>query len=186
MIEISFDTKELEKQLRAYANAYGKAYVSKAVELMRNEAQKYIDKFYSQKIFKSRTGNGVSSTPYFYNRTDDLRNNSIETTISAKHGTIEGSILIDDYNMRPYNNSGNSTPPYYIVERAWEFGLHGNEITSPGVMKPTPGDLLREYWSKEKYHSEAARYAEKVVSSMNFGLLTTSSVRGSLSEIRRF
>ena len=43
MIEISFDTKELEKQLRAYANAYGKAYVSKAVELMRNEAQKCIE-----------------------------------------------------------------------------------------------------------------------------------------------
>lgn len=185
MVEISFDTKELEKQLMAYANAYGRAYVSKAVELMRNEAQKYIDKYYSQKIFKSRSGNGISSTPYLYDRTYDLRDNSIETTIYAKHGTIEGSVLIDDYNMKPYNNSGHSNPPYYIVERAWEFGLHGNKITSPGVMKPTPGDLLREYWSKEKYHSEAARYAEKVVSSMNFGLLTASSVRGSLYKIGR-
>lgn len=177
MERIKFNQKELEKQCLAYAKAYGSAYVAKAMEMIETQAHKYIEMFYSQAIFKSKSG-GLSSIPKLYDRTGDLRDNSIKTSVLQVHGNIEGRIIISADKMKNYISGGHITPPYYVANRAWMEGLHGNVCTSPGVMSPTPAKLLDTYIKGNSFNSAATAYAVKMANAGNYGLLNASSIKG--------
>ena len=101
--------QDIQKWMRAYAEAYCKQ-ATKEITEMASEA---IDKFYQD------------YTPKYYNRTEDLLNNSYSPYYHDNGKAIYGGVRISSARMQPYVGAGISQ--FDIASSAWRKGLHGFE-----------------------------------------------------------
>jgi hypothetical protein len=101
--------QDIQKWMRTYAEAYCKQ-AAKDITRMASQA---IDRFYQE------------YTPKYYNRTEDLLNNSYSPYYHDNGKAIYGGVRISSANMQPYKGAGISE--YEIATSAWKKGIHGFE-----------------------------------------------------------
>lgn len=107
------NNKELQKDISKYLKTYAEAYCKQAAKEITEMASEAIQKFYDD------------YTPNYYNRTDDLLNNSYSPYYHNNGKAIYGGVRISSANMQPYKGAGISQ--YEIASSAWRQGLHGFE-----------------------------------------------------------
>ena len=118
--------QDIQKWMRTYAEAYCKQ-AAKEITAMASQA---IDRFYQE------------YTPKYYNRTEDLLNNSYSPYYHDNDRKIYGGVRISSANMQPYKGAGISQ--YEIASTAWLEGLHGfrGHDSSDGILTFPPVDKV--------------------------------------------
>lgn len=110
---MQINDKELQKDINKYLKTFAETYCKQAAKEITEMAKDSIQKFYD------------NYTPKYYNRTDDLLNNSYSPYYHNNGRNVYGGVRISSANMQPYKGVGISA--YEIASSAWRQGLHGFE-----------------------------------------------------------
>ena len=106
--------KDVEKYLKTFANAYADAAANEITKLAQQAIQRFYDNY----------------TPKYYNRTDDLKDNSFSRYKHNNGRQYYGGVRISTHNMSPYVvgglNNRRFIDPFYIAQPCWEKGIHGS------------------------------------------------------------
>lgn len=160
---MEFNKIDFEYEVEEILNAYAKTYVRTATNLIKNEAERAIAKFY------------LDYTPTYYNRTDNLRHNSILTDYHNKgDGRYYGYVQISSESMDPYGTQSerlgmhstsasldkepkSKTDTHAIASDAWLSGIHG--LHSLPHMNPFPYSILEKYYKNKNFQSQSHQEA---------------------------
>ena len=109
--------KELQKDINKYLKSFAETYCKQATIAITDMARNAIQRFYDE------------YEPEYYNRTDDLLNNSYSPYYHNNGRNVYGGVRIHSGNMQPYVGSGISE--FEIASSAWKEGIHGFEERDP-------------------------------------------------------
>lgn len=153
-------TKDLEKWIESYSNAY----CDKAADLLTEAARISIQNFYD------------SYKPLYYNRTDDLMNNSYKRYKHNNGKTIYGGVRISPDNMQPYGKTDAGT----VLGMTFFHGYHG-KIFNETYGYPynvglhysyAPYYMMQQYMGSPKFHKNINDYATSVAKKQDYSILS--------------
>ena len=107
------DKVKLEKDLKKYGECFCRTYANKAADEITKFAKVAIEQFYND------------YSPLYYNRTDDLKNNSYFRYYKDNGKTVRGGVRISSKNMKDYVNGNQITSAYDVATWTWLHGYHG-------------------------------------------------------------
>lgn len=158
---MSVNKKDLEKDIKKWVDSYAKTYCHKAAKEITRFAKNAIDLFYSQ------------YEPKFYNRMDDLKNNSYTPYYHNNGRIVYGGVLISANKMQPYNGAGITKEE--IAMGTWRHGLHGFENHNPSEKIHTypPIVMVQLAMNDKKFLDNLDKYASMIArkqkyTSLNF------------------
>ena len=126
-----------KRELFMYAETLAKKYAHKAADMMTKKYSDIMHAFYTEKLFRD----GTSSTPKYYNRTENLMNTSFKKYyVNLGRGYYRGGVVIDSGMM---GNVGYSGTNEQVLSSALA-GFHG--APSLGIQgEIRPQEMIDEY-----------------------------------------
>ena len=115
---MEFNEKDFQDDIDKWMRTYAEAYCKQATKEITRMAENAIERFYQDYA----PNNGK---PWYYNRTEDLLNNSYSPYYHDNGRRIYGGVRISSANMQPYLGAGISQ--FEIATSAWRKGIHGFE-----------------------------------------------------------
>lgn len=152
------EEKEIRKEIKDYLRTFAITYAKEAAKGLTETAAYAIAEFYKD------------YTPRYYDRTEDLLNNSYRYYYKDNGRRVYGGVRIDAEKMSPYMNNwnGGSTAPEIIAESAWVHGWHGHSNVGISPMKPTPLEIVMEKMIDEKFLSDLNKKATQAANSKSY------------------
>lgn len=156
MATVIIDRKGLQDDILKYMKTYSKTYTKFACQELTKKAKSCIEMFYDD------------YTPKYYDRTFDLRDNSVIPYFHNNGNTYYGGVRITADYMSKYYSGGvmnkKATDPIEVAQLAWH-GWHGDPTGYNGHFEPIrttpPLDVLREYAKNKNFITFAKTFAEK-------------------------
>ena len=167
LVSSEIDIAALRSDVEKYVTTYAIEYSNRAAEEFTKEAKDVISIAYYDQY-----------SPDYYDRTDDLRNNSYYKYKKKKGDTYYGGVIISSRDMSDYINSwsvlGNTTitPAANVVEWAWGEGYHGYKNGNPGNPIYTSPPPLFVLWNKLQIKAQELQdEAESIAKSQSYAVL---------------
>lgn len=160
--------KALEKDVEKYLKTFAEAYADTAANEITKFAQQAIQRFYD------------NYTPKYYDRTDDLRDNSFSRYKHNNGRQYYGGVRISTHNMSPYVvgglNNRRFIDPFYIVQPAWEKGIHGSASGIDGRYpviqdKQSPIDYILGKMNEERFQDDIKQVGYNAAIKQQYQLL---------------
>lgn len=163
MATVDFDKNLFEKEVVQYFKTYALEYAREAANRLTKKAQSCIDMFYND------------YTPKYYDRTDDLRDNSVYYYFKNKgNDTYYGGVRIATDKMQPYRSGNTETDPLTVAELGWH-GFHGDPTGYNGQFEPIwttpPLTVLIKYATSQEFFNNLDLKATKKAKSQNYTML---------------
>lgn len=137
---------DVKKFLRTYAQSFGQ----EAARIGPEVAKTAISSFYG------------AYSPKYYDRTENLLNNSYQRYYKDNGTTIYGGVRISSANMNSYGDKCWSASQ--VANATWRSGLHGKVATTP------PYSIARTVLQAEEGRID--KMAEKVARSQSYSVMT--------------
>lgn len=134
--------KELEQDLRLYAETFREAYVKEAATLLTQTATIAIQRFYDD------------YTPRYYKRTNNLLRHSYSKYYHNNGKRLYGGVRISAKDMLPYDVSGGKGTPSPLTEKvvmwSWKYGYHGyyNHDPNQAILTVAPALIVENTLTK--------------------------------------
>ena len=153
---MEFNEKDFQKDIDKWMRTYAEAYCKQAQKDITRMAENAIDNFYRE------------YTPIYYNRTDDLLNNSYSPYYHDNGRRIYGGVRISSANMQPYNGAGISQ--YEIATSAWRKGIHGFEERDKNnlILTRSPIAMVQREMKNKHFLNGLMKYASDVAKKQNY------------------
>ena len=154
------DERQLQKDIKLYLKTFAETYCKQAEKEITEMAKDAIQRFYD------------NYTPKYYNRTDDLLNNSYSPYYHNNGKAIYGGVRISSHNMQPYKGAGISE--YEIASSAWRKGLHGfeNRDKNNRIYSFPPITMVEIGMGNKKFLDRLQTNAENVAEKQQYSILT--------------
>lgn len=150
--------KVLENDIQKYLYTFADSYCRDAEVEITKMAKYAIKQFYED------------YTPNYYDRTDDLKNNSYTPYYHNNGKAIYGGVRINSDKMQPYQRGTKyETDPIWIAGWAWEQGYHGHPIRQ--IQTTPPLDMVRGMMKESKFLNKIQTNAERVATSQEYSIL---------------
>lgn len=152
-----FNQKDLEDDIQKYLYTFADAYCRDARVEITKMAKYAIEQFYQD------------YTPNYYDRTDDLKNNSYTPYYHNNGKAIYGGVRINSEKMKPYQPGTKSeTDPFEVASFAWH-GWHGDPIR--GIYTTPPLNMVKEMMKESNFLNKIQTNAERVATSQEYSIL---------------
>lgn len=137
----------LEKDLEKWIKVYSTEFCKEAADKITDKAKDAIRRFYEE------------YTPEYYNRTDDLLENSYSRYYHNNGKKVYGGVRLHSLNMQPYKNAGITQGE--IAMSAWELGVHGFRYGDPveKIYTTPPLYVLRQYINSDELLNHLSSHA---------------------------
>lgn len=157
-----FDEVGLKKDLEKYLYTFADAYCREARYEITKMAKNAIEQFY--KDYGPNNGE-----PWFYKRTDDLKDNSYKPYYHNNGKRIYGGVRITSEDMSPYNRGTKSeTDPFEVAKFAYD-GWHGHPAIN--IHTTPPLEMIRENMKNEQFLHRINKNAERVALEQDYEYL---------------
>lgn len=161
--KVQFDKNALLRDAQRYMETFAYNYAKEASNQLTKKAKSCIEMFYND------------YTPRYYKRTDDLRDNSIQSYFHNNTREYRGGVRISPEKMSPYNVDYNavSTDAITVAQLGWH-GFHGDPL-GYGKFKPiwttSPLSVLRRFYESDKFNNDIENYAYKKAAEQNYEII---------------
>lgn len=157
--------KDLEQDLRLYAETFREAYVKEAATLLTQTATVAIQKFYDD------------YSPKYYNRTKNLLKHSYSKYYHNNGKKLYGGVRISARDMLPYDVSGGKGTPSEltknVVNWSWRYGYHGYRNHDPNqpILTIAPALIVENTLTKTWFLRTLNHSALQAVKKNNYRVL---------------
>lgn len=158
---MDFNEKDLKKDIDKWMRIYAETYCKQAEKEITRMAKNAIERFYQD--YAPNKGK-----PWYYNRTEDLLNNSYSPYYHNNGKRIYGGVRISSAKMQPYKGAGISQ--FEIASTAWLEGLHGFRGHNPsdGILTFPPIDMVLSEMQNRNFLDRLIKNASDTARKQNY------------------
>ena len=149
--------RDINQFLTTYAISFGNEAANKITKLAGQAIQVFYDQY----------------TPKYYDRYEDLLNNSYIRYYHNNGRAVYGGVAINADNMQDYRHGNQITPKEKVAEWTWTKGYHGylNHDPNQPIYTFPPLAMLQQSISSTGFVDDICSYADKVASSKKFRVI---------------